>query len=586
MPAVLANAGFVHLNSGVTSSLFVNCAILGNRAAGQNVYRPNGPTRFVNCTLVGNQAGTEGGVTLMFGGDSIVLENSIVWNNSAGTGNDIFVNSGSASANYSLFNPSRSIGTISGSNNLTTDPLFVDADGADNITGTLDDDVSLQSGSPAVDQGSNTVADYPNTDLLNRARAGAPDMGAYELTSNSVPTFLTATSFSIFENQTVVADINATDSEGDVLIYSISGGADQNKFSINSASGLLSFVSPPDYENPMDNGGINSYQVEVSVSDGFDTFSQMIQVVVQDIFETSPVENFVLNLSASAGGSISGGGTFESGTSVTLNATPDAGYSFDHWSGDANGTDNPLTITIDSNLTIIANFRLSDSNLSNNFDFNSTQLQIAENSPVGSEVGYLFQTEGDFNITVNYSLVFDNYQSSIPFELNGTGSIMTTAVLDFEQNASYWIEVRATTDDNQTVTHVFMISVIDVNEVPGGGGTIDSNESGYGVGPEFTLDTRDPELPGGGGNVDVNESGYGVGPEFTLDTRDPELPGGGGNVDMNESGYGVGPEFTLDTRDPELPEGGGNVDMNESGYGVGPEFTLDTRDPELPGGGR
>ena len=316
-----------------------------------------------------------------------------------------------------------------------------------------------------------------------------------------------------------MADINATDSEGDVLIYSISGGADQNKFSINSASGLLSFVSPPDYENPMDNGGINSYQVEVSVSDGFDTSSQMIQVVVQDIFETSPVENFVLNLSASAGGSISGGGTFESGTSVTLNATPDAGYTFDHWSGDANGTDNPLTITIDSNLTIIANFRLSDSNLSNNFDFNSTQLQIAENSPVGSEVGYLFQTEGDFNITVNYSLVFDNYQSSIPFELNGTGSIMTTAVLDFEQNASYWIEVRATTDDNQTVTHVFMISVIDVNEVPGGGGTIDSNESGYGVGPEFTLDTRDPELPGGGGNVDMNESGYGVGPEFTLDTR-------------------------------------------------------------------
>ena len=60
-------------------------------------------------------------------------------------------------------------------------------------------------------------------------------------------------------------------------------------------------------------------------------------------------------------------------------------------------------------------------------------------------------------------------------------------------------------------------------------GHIDSNESGYGVGPEFTLDTRDPELPGGGGGtVDLNESGYGVGPEFTLDTRDPELPGGGG----------------------------------------------------------
>ena len=139
-----ASAGFVYLNSGVTSSLFVNCAISGNKSTGRyGVYRPTGSTRFVNCTLVGNQAGSDGGVTLMFAGDSIALENSIVWNNSAGTGNDIWVNSGSASANYSLFNPSRSIGTISGSNNLNSDPLLVDADGADNISGTLDDDVSL-----------------------------------------------------------------------------------------------------------------------------------------------------------------------------------------------------------------------------------------------------------------------------------------------------------------------------------------------------------------------------------------------------------------------------------------------------------
>ena len=53
---------------------------------------------------------------------------------------------------------------------------------------------------------------------------------------------------------------------------------------------------------------------------------------------------------------------------------------------------------------------------------------------------------------------------------------------------------------------------------------------------------------------------------------------------MNDSGIVVGPEFTLDTRDPELPpiDDGGPEDLNESGIGVGPEFTLDTRDPELP----
>ena len=100
------------------------------------------------------------------------------------------------------------------------------------------------------------------------------------------------------------------------------------------------------------------------------------------------------------------------------------------------------------------------------------------------------------------------------------------------------------------------------------------NESGIGVGPEFTLDTRDPELPGGGGgNVDLNESGYGVGPEFTLDTRDPELPGGGGgNVDLNESGIGVGPEFTLDTRDPEAPP----FDFNATALVISEDAPIDS----------
>ena len=116
----------------------------------------------------------------MFTGDSIELDNCIVWNNTAGTGNDIWVNAGTATANYSLFNPSESIGIISGSNHLSSDPLFTDANGPDNIAGTLDDDLTLQAGSPAIDQGSSALANYPIVDLNGSLRAGEPDMGAYE----------------------------------------------------------------------------------------------------------------------------------------------------------------------------------------------------------------------------------------------------------------------------------------------------------------------------------------------------------------------------------------------------------------------
>ena len=377
-----SSAGFIYLNSGVTNSIFVNSVFSGNKSLGRyGVYRPTGSSRFVNCSIVGNEAGTDGGVTLMFTGDSIELDNSIVWSNTAGNGNDIWVNAGTATANYSLFNPSESMGTISGSNNLSSDPLFTDANGADNIAGTLDDDLTLQAGSPAIDQGSSSLANFSTSDVLSRNRVGSPDMGAYEFASNSVPAFTSGNTFSLSENLTVVADLNASDLDGDAIVFSISGGVDQNQFLIEASTGLLSFVTAPDFETPTDSGGDNSYTVEVSVSDGSSTSTLLLTISVVDVSEQGPVQNFTLNLSASSGGSVSGAGSYVSGGNATLLATPESGYLFSSWSGDLNSTTNPLTLSIDSNLTLFANFVLSNIN-SNEPDFYGprTFAQILESN--------------------------------------------------------------------------------------------------------------------------------------------------------------------------------------------------------------
>ena len=55
-------------------------------------------------------------------------------------------------------------------------------------------------------------------------------------------------------------------------------------------------------------------------------------------------------------GSVAGGGTFIPGSSVTLTATPDAGYVFIAWSGDATGSVNPLTLTIERDMNVGAIF--------------------------------------------------------------------------------------------------------------------------------------------------------------------------------------------------------------------------------------
>jgi len=53
-------------------------------------------------------------------------------------------------------------------------------------------------------------------------------------------------------------------------------------------------------------------------------------------------------------------GTYDSGTVVTLTATPLSGYQFERWSEDATGTSEKITITMDSDMGLVANFVAKD----------------------------------------------------------------------------------------------------------------------------------------------------------------------------------------------------------------------------------
>jgi len=92
--------------------------------------------------------------------------------------------------------------------------------------------------------------------------------------ANSAPTITsnsggTTASINVAENTTTVTTVAATDADaGQTLTYSIAGGADAAKFTINSSTGQLSFASVPNYEAPTDSGGDNVYDVTIQVSDG------------------------------------------------------------------------------------------------------------------------------------------------------------------------------------------------------------------------------------------------------------------------------------------------------------------------------
>ena len=72
------------------------------------------------------------------------------------------------------------------------------------------------------------------------------------------------TSISKQENTgSAVTTVQATDIDGGALNYTIIGGADALKFSLNATSGALAFVAAPDFENPTALNADNSYVVQI-----------------------------------------------------------------------------------------------------------------------------------------------------------------------------------------------------------------------------------------------------------------------------------------------------------------------------------
>jgi regulation of enolase protein 1 (concanavalin A-like superfamily) len=68
---------------------------------------------------------------------------------------------------------------------------------------------------------------------------------------------------------------------------------------------------------------------------------------------------YTLDVSAVGSGSVAVApdqATYQPGDTVTLTATPDSGWEFAGWSGDATGTQNPLTVSVNADTDIVATF--------------------------------------------------------------------------------------------------------------------------------------------------------------------------------------------------------------------------------------
>ena len=122
------------------------------------------------------------------------------------------------------------------------------------------------------------VSDGTNTDSADLV---------VSLTDVPEPPAITTTSpLSVAEGETAVATLRATDDETAAadLTWTMTGGADQDKFSLTTA-GVLALNAAADYESPDDADTDRSYEITVQVSDGSMTDSADLLVELTNVTE-------------------------------------------------------------------------------------------------------------------------------------------------------------------------------------------------------------------------------------------------------------------------------------------------------------
>ncbi len=142
--------------------------------------------------------------------------------------------------------------------------------------------------------------------------------------------------------------------------------------------------------------------------------------------------------------------SYNHGTNVQISATANSGYTFTGWSGDASGTTNPETITMDSNKTVTANFSLNTCTL-------TTQTSPAAGGSVAKnpdQASYDHGTNVQLTATANAGYTFAGWSDDASGTTNPVTLIMDsdkTVTADFILN-SYTLTIQASPTVGGSVT--------------------------------------------------------------------------------------------------------------------------------------
>ena len=307
---------------------------------------------------------------------------------------------------------------------------------------------------------------------------------------NTAPQFLSAAIVDFDEETTgTVLDVDARDEySGDSgtpedfnITYSISG-TDAALFDINTTNGVITFLTPPDFEIPSDNGGDNVYDITVTANDGLSSM-QNIAITVQNTFESVtftnsptasvPENSTTVTTLTEQGANPAGTVTFSisGGDDQTLFSLTGADLSFTvgpdfEVPGDNEGDNTyEVQVTVDDTFTtddLLISVTVTDEDeapvdilLSNN--------TTPENGAVDDFIGTLSLLNPDAGDTHTY--LINGTTSNSDFKISGD-QLLANRAFDFETEPTVDVDITARDGIGQELTETFSIAVSDANDAP------------------------------------------------------------------------------------------------------------------------
>ena len=308
-----------------------------------------------------------------------------------------------------------------------------------------------------------------------------------------------ADSASFAENDTGAAYTAITvddDDTDDFVKYHITGGVDSSLFEItDDQTGEIFFKSAPDYESAQDDGGDNTYIVEVNATDSNDTTVITLSITIDNLNDNAPV---ITAQSLDVIEDAANGSTVGAVAVTDADATSGLATTYSAWAITGGNTNSAFAIDASGAITVADTSKIdyesgttsysltvevSDGdntgsgtvtvNINDTNDeapsVTSASYDLAENASVNDPIDTLAATDPDTGLTTTYSAwnITSGNTDGI-FALNSTTGALTvadTTNLDYDSGAqSYSLSVTVSDGANTSAEQTITVTITDVND--------------------------------------------------------------------------------------------------------------------------